>query len=198
MARELGISVGVLNNVLNGLREPGPKVLKSLGIRVERSYVLEPNSEIPEGIAARAPVKRPKRRKASIDDLPKGRVIQRTPLPDKTVRMLEAAIAVDAPKLNTMRVKIAMRYQLNPAQSWASFIDGCKGKYEHLDEVFEEYCTLNGTAPIERPKEQETLGKPGELYAHLKPVNRGIDHRKPRAFGERPEPVMIDQPEVGL
>jgi len=40
LARELGVSVGYLNDVVNERREPGPKVLK--GLKLRRRVVYEP------------------------------------------------------------------------------------------------------------------------------------------------------------
>jgi hypothetical protein len=66
----------------------------------------------------------------------------------------------------------------------------------HDLEAFKSYCEANGIAIAAKPESVETLGKPGELYSHLKAVPRGIDHRKPLAFGERPTLTPIIQPEA--
>lgn len=199
LAQEFGIAICTLNNILKGHREPSAKVLKLLGIRRQIVYVLEEDHDIPEGIAARAPLPRAKRAKrvnvqVIRDDVPMTatEVLERT-WPGRGV----------IPALTTERVMMAVKFKLNPGKAWAAFweqVNALKSDaLGDLDTVWHAYCEEIGQAPSTPkpdPVMYASLGN-GDAVA-LKPVTARQDFRRPRKLGELPAVIPIDQPEVAI
>jgi transcriptional regulator with XRE-family HTH domain len=184
LAQELGIALPTLSNVLNGHREAGAKTLKALGIKRQIVYTLIDGQGIPESIQARAPLPRAKRPKRAA--------------PQHLTVTWEADTALIMRKLTTERIKVAVAYGVSPGKSWVQCWHHAMtaGDMDErtLDERWLEYCQRNGTAPT--PKSVESPFEPGQLYSHLKPVNRGADHRRPLAMGERPALIINTEPEA--
>jgi transcriptional regulator with XRE-family HTH domain len=185
LARELGIALPTLSNVLNGNREAGLKTLKALGIIRHIVYTLTDDHSIPESIQARAPLPRAKRGKRP------------PPVRPLTVTN-EARIALIMRKLTTARIKLAVSFKVNPREAWLECWKGAMNAGDMddrtLDDHWCDYLASRGTQSA--PKAIESPFAAGELYAHLKPVNRGIDHRRPLAMGEHPPIRVNNDPEA--
>lgn len=196
LAEDLGLAIPTLCNVLRGHQEAGPKTLKALGIVKHIVYTLEPNSSIPEGIQARAPRIRAKRPEQS------ARIAARRAaraLVEQPVALVPAVMAARL-TLTTERVMVAVRHKLNPGKSWgecvAQMLNAGDMDERTLDEHWLSYCQTHGTIASSEPEALEPYAKPGELYSHLKPINRGPDHRRPLAYGEKPTIQTVNVPEV--
>ncbi|HXI41605.1 MAG TPA: helix-turn-helix transcriptional regulator [Bryobacteraceae bacterium] len=199
LAQEFGIAICTLNNILKGHREPSAKVLKLLGIRRQIVYVLEEDHDIPEGLAARAPLPRAKRRKAANVEMPTERVTQRAGLPAKAREWGESKL----PQLTTERVLVAVKFKLNPRDTWTMFWEHVNGLESNalgdFDSAWEQFCSEHGSPPSTAksdPVMYASLGK-GDAVA-LKPVTARQDFRRPRKLGELPAIAVIDQPEVAI
>jgi transcriptional regulator with XRE-family HTH domain len=160
LAAELGIARQSLENVLSGV-QAGPKVLRRLGLRKIMTYVRDDNA--PSGVppsewrqvkARRAKSEKSAQRRAAAKAAAAIQAL--APEPPKA----------EAPKLTVERIQVALKYGLNPGKAWSEFLNG-----DWLD--WEGYCASRGSQAI--PPQGKALGAPGELYSHLRPVNRGQD-----------------------
>lgn len=175
LAHELGLALPTLSNILNGRRAASLATLRRLGIERHTIYTLAPNHQIPDGIQARAPLPRRKREKRH------AAVTHKSP----------AAVTEG---LTTERVMVAVKYRLNPGKHWKIFLETEAVNSQEIDDAWLDYCVQEGT--VAAPPAEESLFAPGQLYAHLKPINRGVDHRAPRPARTTPLPDFIIQPEA--
>lgn len=71
------------------------------------------------------------------------------------------------------QVRLAVRYGLNPRAAWRAFLCAPATRLDALDGQWRAWCEECGTPPgpvvVPAP---EPYARPGELYAHLKPVER--------------------------
>lgn len=169
LARELGVSVQLINHSRRRVI-PSPGVVKALGFRKVVTYERLPSA---------------------LDAIPAQ--IQRTGLPAASIAALKAPQAVprETYKLTVELVQVALKHKLNVGQAWASFLAAAQTlpvDSAQLQREFDVYCnglaqsadTLLGDAAL---LTSDGLGEPGELYSHLKPVERGPDLRPPPAHG---------------
>jgi transcriptional regulator with XRE-family HTH domain len=149
LADELGVHYNTLMPVLYGKREPTHKVLKALGLRKIISYVPIDQFQNTKNIV-------------NIDAV----------LPTMVQIEPDPTVAIDRGTLTADRVQEALRYGLVPGLAWQCFVTS-----EYVD--WAAWCEQHGKVqPIQSSVPDDgALGKPGELYSHLKPVIRGPDQR---------------------
>lgn len=183
-----GIAVATLSRMKHGRREPPRKQLVVLmdltGLDL---YDLM-------RIARPAPGLKPAR--ADIGALAaaskRGKALAVTAGPDFEARAPEAIQACPhkaSPELLGLRpsreqVQLALRYRLQPGAAWRAFLEAPATRLEAIDGQWRAWCeacgVIPGTPGDARPA---ALGRPGELYAHLKPLERADFRPEPAGPG---------------
>jgi DNA-binding XRE family transcriptional regulator len=170
IARELGVTPKTLRNAYYSKHAPQAKLLTALGIRRDIVYTLIKPSEADELMPDM-----PRERTGSARKLRQMRKAAVKALPKSAPKVTPAVAAADV-KLTAERVQLAVRYGLKPGVAWRHFVSVYAGG--DVDASWLEYCEQLGHAPAVAPApDSAALGKPGELYSHLKPVARGPDLR---------------------
>jgi len=172
LARELGVSALTVHQALHGKVNPSPKLLKALGYRKVVVY------EKVERAAPCEPAVKPK------------------PAIGLFIPGNEGAPSY---KLSPQLVTIALKYQVAPGVEWPRFLAALPDPTD-LEAEWTQWCLdARQTAPraqgkaIDAEPALEALGAPGELYSHLKPIQRGPDHRPAPLMGNV-HPVIPEEP----
>jgi len=211
IAERIGVSDQSVSNIALGKSSPGPKFLKGLGIVRKWSYELTGDGLLAE-IQATMPKKRVYIRKKAFNPLDNthgkrahGRTVgkEANSAPEISSAPFHPGAADHGP-LSLERIKVAQRHKVNPGQTWEAFKRETSPAPGNVDQAWEVFCK-DAAARIaqEAPPALEPAPAPvvapepaRELYAHLKPVQRGIDHRRKPALGELPQLVVPDMPEA--
>jgi transcriptional regulator with XRE-family HTH domain len=192
IARAAGVTETTVKNALEDRHEPHDKLLNYLGIRrvvvFELVNPIAINSEKDVG-----PVTRRKIRKANRVGAPKSKATK--PLqsaPPATISDAPALLAARAPLesndvetsppvLTVERIATALRYGLKAGAAWSDFLTINPMLRTDTDAAWLSYCAEVGNMQPADTSEgiPGALGKPGELYSHLAPVERGPDMRRP-------------------
>lgn len=174
LARELGVSALTVHQALHGKVNPSPKLLKALGYRKVVTY------EKVERATPCEPV-----------------FVQET----HTLAVADPAY-FEPHKFTPQLVQIALKHKLTPGVEWKRFLTS--SAFSPMGDVFvafEAWCKTRGETvqnaqgkaigTLLADESEQALGAPGELYSHLKPIQRGPDHRPPPLMGNV-HPVMPD------
>lgn len=199
LAQALHVNEITLHKVYKGLRPAPDKLLKALGLKRHIIYTIEVEST---HLVLDSPL-RPQKRVRMPKFPTRAQMIPK--MPREVAQQIDRVIAerlFSAPALTTERILVAVKFKLNPKQSWAAFnapgtVQFCESLDDSLDTRWLAYCQGAGTAPTEVKRDERVFVGIGDGAAvPLNPVNRGIDHRKPLAFGEKPQFKPIIQPEA--
>lgn len=163
LSKECGLSIPTLSRLKHGRRAPTVAQLNPLMaltgldayelLRIERPEAYR--KPAPGAQSARAPEPAPR----------------------------EPAAALLGLRPSPAHVQVALRYRVELGPAWAAFLRAPGTRLDAIGEQWRAWCKACGAESAPAEPEAPALGQPGELYAHLKPVDRGPDMRPARAPG---------------
>ena len=182
-----GLHFRTIQEAIRGRPECTTRTLAKLGVTRKSVYVVANDLDAGQGYSMhphRNTRPTPQQKAERLEQL------EREKIERQKARILKAQ--QPAPALSNERILIAVKHKLNPLATWNTFRkSGAKGD---IDAAWRAYCLEKGHKPPQKP---QAPSKPEPvLYGHLKPVDRGEDHRRPLNRGELPRVTPHYQPEV--
>jgi len=196
LAQSLGLHVSTLSEILNGKRTPSEKTLKLIGIKRSIVYeYIDGRGKNPNSHAWHTNSPELAESDISTASQPESAALGGTPPGGASQPVLTAA-----PPLTAERIKVAVRYKLNPGKTWADFTLDLVSHPQDVDAGWLAYCEERGTAPSAAPVVDRAFYAPlgnGDAV-RLKPQRIVQDFRPPLALGELPPAPVLTTVEVGI
>ena len=179
LASELRVSLQILNHARKG--KISPKIVKALGFRKVVTY-----ERVERAIPSTVPEQYG--RSAVLQDAGLGadRVKDKPMTATEALSRVMPAATHANPKLTPEYVNIALQLIVSGVGAqWLAFLQFLdEHPTDNITQSWQLWCENASKTNAEAQGEDhhaepliETLGKPGELYSHLKPVERGPDLR---------------------
>ena len=187
LAEMTGLHYRTIAEAMHGRSEVTPKNLAKLGITRKSVYVVANDLDAGQGHSMHTPrntCPTPEQRAERLARIAAEKLERQNRPKAHPQRQVH--------ELSNERILVAVKFKLNPLITWQTFIQG-KPKGD-IDAAWQAYCAEIGQKPPEKltvPIKAEPV-----LYGHLKPVDRGEDHRRPLNRGELPKITPHYQPEV--